>query len=102
VKDTSKRDKLCRQLEQFAAILAVLVRGDSGQPHPREVDSAVGNKIVAAEREMMNISRELIETVALEDSADVSSYVHALNSSRLRFSKRGIPFPSPDMLAGLI
>ncbi len=98
----SKRDKLCRQLEQFAAILAVLVRGDAGRQCPREIDSAVGKKIVAAEREMMSISRELIETVALEDSSDVSNYVHAMNSSRLRFSRRGIPSPSADMLAGVL
>ncbi len=102
MKDISRRDRLCRQLEQFAAILAVLIRGDECNRRPREIDSAVGKKIVAAEREMMSISSELIETLTLDDSSDVSNYVHALYSSRRRFASRGIRSTSPDMLAGVI
>lgn len=98
MRDTSKREDLCRQLEQFAAILAVLVRGPFGQTAQDEIDEATGRKILAAEREMMSISRELIENVSLQDRDDVSNYVRALNSSRLRFCESGISTPVPGML----
>ena len=100
MENRSRRETLCRQLEQFAAILTVLVRGDAEKPRPPDVDSDLGKKIVAAEKQMMSISRELIESVSLEDSKDVSNYVHALNSSRLRFSERGLATPSAALLSG--
>jgi len=86
-------NRLCRKLEELAAIFDVFAKGASSPKHGcGRIESAVTKGIIAAEREMMAICRELTRQLTLEDRDSVAGYVSALSESRRRFAEMDLLF----------